>query len=148
MKADIFRIQKDYLPDQAGLYTVVFFNGCPLRCIWCSHPMPDSHPTEIEWDSRDCLYCHLCERNCPTGSLVFKDHVLTYNPDTCSFCRAGFYCTGLFQTNSCRDGFSQAVNTFTIHDLTYHLKNLFQKHLPETLISKTVPDKQVLKVRS
>lgn len=87
MKADIFRIQKDYLPDQAGLYTVVFFNGCPLRCIWCSHPMPDSRPTEIDWNSKDCLYCHLCERNCPTGSLVFKDHVLTYNPDTCSFCR-------------------------------------------------------------
>ena len=87
MKADIFRIQKNYLPDGEGLNTVVFFNGCPMRCIWCSRPTPEERPTHIEWNSMDCLFCHLCEKACPTGSLTFRDNVLRFNPDTCSFCR-------------------------------------------------------------
>lgn len=34
----IFGIQKFSIHDGPGIRTVVFFKGCPLRCIWCHNP--------------------------------------------------------------------------------------------------------------
>ena len=31
-------IQKYSVHDGGGIRTVVFFQGCPLRCRWCSNP--------------------------------------------------------------------------------------------------------------
>jgi pyruvate formate lyase activating enzyme len=38
IKACIFNIQKYSIHDGPGIRTVVFFKGCPLRCMWCSNP--------------------------------------------------------------------------------------------------------------
>ena len=38
MEAHIFNIQKFSLHDGAGIRTDVFFQGCSLRCAWCSNP--------------------------------------------------------------------------------------------------------------
>ena len=40
----IFNIQKFSIHDGAGIRTDVFFQGCNLRCGWCSNP--ESQPTE------------------------------------------------------------------------------------------------------
>jgi len=45
-KACIFNIQKFSIHDGPGIRTVVFFKGCPLRCLWCSNP--ESQSSEIE----------------------------------------------------------------------------------------------------
>jgi len=45
-KACIFNIQKFSIHDGPGIRTVVFFKGCPLRCLWCSNP--ESQRGEIE----------------------------------------------------------------------------------------------------
>jgi len=37
-KATIFNIQKFSIHDGAGIRTDVFFQGCNLRCKWCSNP--------------------------------------------------------------------------------------------------------------
>lgn len=37
-KGLIFNIQKFSINDGPGIRTVVFFKGCPLRCIWCANP--------------------------------------------------------------------------------------------------------------
>jgi pyruvate formate lyase activating enzyme len=34
----IFNIQKFSIHDGPGIRTTVFFQGCPLRCAWCSNP--------------------------------------------------------------------------------------------------------------
>lgn len=34
----LFNIQKFSINDGAGIRTTVFFQGCPLRCRWCSNP--------------------------------------------------------------------------------------------------------------
>jgi pyruvate formate lyase activating enzyme len=37
-KGLLFNIQKFSLHDGPGIRTVVFFQGCPLSCYWCSNP--------------------------------------------------------------------------------------------------------------
>ena len=44
MKGLLFNIQKFSLHDGPGIRTVVFFQGCPLACKWCSNP--ESQRTE------------------------------------------------------------------------------------------------------
>ena len=44
LKATIFNIQKFSIHDGAGIRTDVFFQGCNLRCKWCSNP--ESQPVE------------------------------------------------------------------------------------------------------
>lgn len=46
IKACIFNIQKYSIHDGPGIRTVVFFKGCPLRCLWCSNP--ESQDTKIQ----------------------------------------------------------------------------------------------------
>jgi len=43
-KATIFNIQKFSIHDGAGIRTDVFFQGCNLRCKWCSNP--ESQPVK------------------------------------------------------------------------------------------------------
>lgn len=50
MKARIFNIQKYSIHDGPGIRTVVFFKGCPLRCLWCSNPESQSSEIQIPWD--------------------------------------------------------------------------------------------------
>ncbi len=38
LTACIFNIQKYSIHDGPGIRTVVFFKGCPLKCLWCSNP--------------------------------------------------------------------------------------------------------------
>lgn len=38
----VLRIEKTSIYDGAGLRTVVYLKGCPLRCLWCSTPESQS----------------------------------------------------------------------------------------------------------
>ena len=37
-EAEITDIQRFSVHDGTGIRTLVFFKGCPLRCIWCHNP--------------------------------------------------------------------------------------------------------------
>jgi pyruvate formate lyase activating enzyme len=42
LTACIFNIQRYSIHDGPGIRTVVFFKGCPLKCLWCSNPESQS----------------------------------------------------------------------------------------------------------
>ncbi len=88
MQGNIFKIEKNALPDGQGLTTTIYFKGCPLRCSWCSGPRFKTPPKQILWDSRRCLFCGLCEAECPAGSLRFVSNKLVFSPDSCTGCRS------------------------------------------------------------
>lgn len=46
MEGTVLRIEQGSLHDGAGLRTVVYLKGCPLRCAWCS--IPESQSKQIE----------------------------------------------------------------------------------------------------
>lgn len=47
----LFNIQRSSIHDGPGLRTVLFFKGCPLRCIWCQNPESQRHEIEFMADT-------------------------------------------------------------------------------------------------
>lgn len=88
MKANIFDIQTLDTQGENGARTTIYFNGCPLRCPWCSNPEAASRPTEIIWDRKKCFYGHLCEIHCPTDSIHFEGDILHFDHENCNGCRS------------------------------------------------------------
>ena len=58
--APVLRIEKISMQDGAGLRTVVFFKGCPLRCAWCSTPESQDPRPERYYQQGKCTRCLRC----------------------------------------------------------------------------------------
>ncbi|RBP70190.1 pyruvate formate lyase activating enzyme [Alkalibaculum bacchi] len=69
-RAIIFNIQKFSIHDGPGIRTVVFFKGCPLRCLWCANPESQIGKIQISWDDTKCVECNKCVESCPEGSII------------------------------------------------------------------------------
>lgn len=74
-KAKIFNIQSFSTTDGPGIRTVVFFQGCNLRCLWCHNPESLEREPSIGFIKEKCIGCGNCvqERNpetCYVGALV------------------------------------------------------------------------------
>ena len=50
----IFNIQRFSTHDGKGIRTVIFYKGCPLRCLWCSNPEGISYGYSLMYDMRIC----------------------------------------------------------------------------------------------
>ena len=66
-KATIFNVQKYNMYDGPGVRTLVFFQGCPLRCKWCSNPEGLERKFQVMFKSNLCSDCGACVSVCPVG---------------------------------------------------------------------------------
>jgi pyruvate formate lyase activating enzyme len=64
-KAQIFNIQKYNMYDGPGVRTMVFFQGCPLRCLWCSNPEGQRRGYQVLLKAGQCVDCGACVPVCP-----------------------------------------------------------------------------------
>lgn len=48
-KGLIFNIQRYSIHDGPGIRTIVFFQGCPLRCPWCANPESQGAVKPVTW---------------------------------------------------------------------------------------------------
>jgi pyruvate formate lyase activating enzyme len=48
---------------------VVFFKGCPLRCVFCQNPETRQPGPEIAFSPDACLQCGACAEACPSGAI-------------------------------------------------------------------------------
>ena len=55
MRALVTDIERGATFDGPGIRTVVYFKGCPLRCLWCSNPETQKLENEF-WDYEGSLY--------------------------------------------------------------------------------------------
>jgi pyruvate formate lyase activating enzyme len=65
----IFNIQRFSLHDGAGIRTLVFMKGCPLRCRWCSNPEGLHREVQILNDPAKCIGCGVCIEICPQKAV-------------------------------------------------------------------------------
>ncbi len=65
----IFDIQRFSTHDGAGIRTIVFFKGCPLRCTWCENPESQSGGYELAYDERKCIGCLDCLKVSQGGEI-------------------------------------------------------------------------------
>jgi pyruvate formate lyase activating enzyme len=66
---NIFKIQRFSLHDGPGIRTTVFFQGCPLRCGWCSNPEGQLKKTRIFYYESLCIHCGKCISVCPNKAI-------------------------------------------------------------------------------
>lgn len=62
-------IKRHSLEDGPGCRSVVFFKGCPLRCIFCHSPETQDPQFEIAFSPGDCIGCGACGDACPEHAI-------------------------------------------------------------------------------
>ncbi len=60
----IFNIQRYSLHDGAGIRTLVFLKGCPLRCLWCSNPESQRATSQLGYIDPVCVGSEACGAPC------------------------------------------------------------------------------------
>lgn len=65
----IVDIKRGSLEDGPGIRSVVFFKGCPLRCIFCHSPETQDPEMEIAFSPGECILCGSCVDTCPEEAI-------------------------------------------------------------------------------
>lgn len=83
---NISRIQRFSVDDGPGIRSTVFLKGCNLRCRWCHNPENLEKHKVLQFKESSCLFCHMCERVCPSGAHKFTVEEHHVDRDLCVEC--------------------------------------------------------------
>lgn len=85
---DICNLERFATHDGEGIRSVVFFQGCPLRCPWCANPESQIIAQHLLYNEKLCSHCHTCEQHCPTTAIQFKESSFSWDASNCIYCHA------------------------------------------------------------
>ena len=86
MKGNIFDIQRFCVHDGPGIRTVVFFKGCPLKCIWCHNPESQKADKSLAYYSDKCILCGKCSLVCHESCHKFEGEKHFLDREGCVLC--------------------------------------------------------------
>lgn len=75
MKAIISNIERLATYDGPGLRTVIYFKGCPLKCVWCSNPETQNINQQVLVDHSKCINCNRCVQACPNEAIEMREKI-------------------------------------------------------------------------
>ena len=83
----VSNIQFFNLHDGAGIRTLVFLKGCPLKCRWCSNPEAINPGYELGLNRTLCNNCGKCLEVCTENALFLDDAgTLQVDRERCTVC--------------------------------------------------------------
>ena len=71
----VFNIQRYSIHDGAGIRTLVFLKGCPLRCLWCCNPESQKSAPELGFIESRCVGVETCGAPCMSACSVEAFHL-------------------------------------------------------------------------
>lgn len=86
LTANITNIQHFNVHDGPGFRTVVFFQGCSLRCKWCQNPETISRAPRVMFNPQLCIGCGACITACPNQAISFVDGNFVTDKSRCTVC--------------------------------------------------------------
>lgn len=81
-------IERFAVHDGAGIRTIVFLQGCPLHCPWCSNPESQHIRKQLLYMESKCVRCGECARVCPTGAITFETGKPVFHRERCIGCES------------------------------------------------------------
>lgn len=87
-KLSIMEIERFAIHDGPGIRSIVFLQGCPLRCTWCSNPESQKRAPQLLHMKNKCVGCGICSKVCLNGSIKIHEHYPVFNRDRCIACKA------------------------------------------------------------
>lgn len=111
-KAMVFNIQKYNMYDGPGVRTIIFFQGCPLRCKWCANPEGLMKKYRVMYKANMCTNCGECANICPVG-IHKMDGTNTHSIDRNIDCIGCKRC----ETNCCNNALKIVGESKSISEL-------------------------------
>lgn len=84
--ASVMEIERFAIHDGPGIRTVVFLQGCPLRCLWCANPESQSIGKKLMHYKSKCIGCGSCSKVCLNGAIGYEDNHPVFFRDKCKGC--------------------------------------------------------------
>ncbi len=83
---NILEIERFALHDGPGIRTVVFLQGCPLRCPWCANPESQQPVHQLMHYRNRCVGCGACAESCPQEAIVMSSGAPVIDRARCNAC--------------------------------------------------------------
>ena len=102
---NLFSVQHFCLHDGPGTRSIIFFKGCPLRCVWCQNPESWLLKPELAYKHTLCIDCKTCVEVCPEKAISAPGE---WDKERCTLC---FKCVEACPSGAmARFGETQAVD--------------------------------------